>query len=133
MPASSPPALIGFDHFHVHVRDRAAAESWYARVLGLHRVEALAHWSEGGGPLTLVDAKDTVHLALFERSPTGPHHATLALRVDATAFRAWRVHLAAELPQPPSHEDHGESVSIYFRDPDGNPYEITCWDVEGTR
>lgn len=127
------PTLLAIDHIHLHCRDRAAAEAWYARVLGLRRVEALSHWAQGGGPLTLADAGGSVHLALFERAPSGPQHATLALRVDADAFRAWRAHLAAELPQPPHFEDHGQSVSVYFRDPDGNPYEITCWDGEALR
>lgn len=129
----SAPSLAGFDHLHVHVRDRAAAEAWYAHVLGLHRVAALAHWAQGGGPLTLADAGETVHLALFERPPAPTLHSTLALRAEADAFRAWHAHLAATLPAPPSFEDHGLSVSIYFRDPDGNPFEITCWDVEGAR
>lgn len=127
------PPIAGFDHFHVHVRDRAAAVAWYARVFGLRPVAALSHWALDGGPLTLADDDATVHLALFERGPVGPHHATLALRTDAPSFKAWRTHLAAELPQAPSYEDHGQSVSVYFRDPDGNPYEITSWDVEALR
>ncbi len=129
----SAPSFTGVDHFHLHVRDRAAAETWYAQVLGLHRVEALAHWAQDGGPLTLADAGGTVHLALFERSLASALHSTLALRADAPAFKAWRSHLAALLPEPPAFEDHGQSVSIYFRDPDGNPFEITCWDVEALR
>jgi catechol-2,3-dioxygenase len=122
------PTLAGFDHFHVHVRDRAAAERWYARVLGLQRVEALAHWAQGGGPLTLTNANGSVHLALFQRPPAPVNHSTLALRVTSEAFETWRAHLAAELPEPPTVEDHGLSRSIYFSDPDGNPYELSCWE-----
>lgn len=123
------PPLLGVDHLHVHVRDRAAAEAWYARVLGLHRVPEWAHWARDGGPLTIADPGGRVHLALFERPPNPPNPATLALRVDAAAFQAWDRHLRACLAQPPVHEDHGESVSMYFADPDGNPYEITCYEV----
>ncbi len=28
-----------------------------------------------------------------------------------------------------SFEDHGMSLSMYFRDPGGNPFEITCYEV----
>jgi hypothetical protein len=35
--------------------------------------------------------------------------------------------------QPPSCVDHAPSLSRYFRDPDGNPYEITTWDVSAAR
>jgi catechol 2,3-dioxygenase-like lactoylglutathione lyase family enzyme len=121
------PALQGVDHVHVFVADRAAAERWYARVLGLARVPALAFWADDGGPLTLADAAESLHLALFER-PRQPCRSTIALRVDAAAFLAWRSHLAAMLDRPPSLEDHALSWSIYFADPDGNPYEITCYD-----
>lgn len=124
-PELAPP-LRGFDHVHVHVADRAAAERWYARVLGLVRVPELEGWAVDGGPLTLGDRSGSVHLALFER-PASARHATLALAVDAPGFRAWRAHLARELPAPPALEDHGLSWSLYFSDPDGNPFELTSY------
>jgi catechol-2,3-dioxygenase len=127
MGSEGVPRLRGIDHLHVHVSARAAAERWYARVLGLARVPELAHWAEDGGPLTLADRSGSVHLALFERPAQG-RHATLALTVDAAAFLAWRAHLARELPAPPTLEDHGLSWSLYFDDPDGNPYEITSYE-----
>lgn len=123
--AGAPP-FEGVDHLHVYVQDRAAAERWYADALGLRRVEALAHWSADGGPLTLADAGDRVHLALFERAPQ-PNRATIALGTDATGFIAWRQHLARWLGETPRAVDHDLSWSIYFSDPDGNPYEITSY------
>jgi catechol-2,3-dioxygenase len=124
MSSGSAPPLRGVDHLHVHVSDRAAAERWYARVLGLTRVQELEVWAVEGGPLTLADRSGTVHLALFERAASA-RHATLALAVDGPAFLAWRTHLARELPAPPELEDHGLSWSLYFADPDGNPFELT--------
>lgn len=118
------PPLRGFDHLHVHVSDRSASERWYARVLGLERVPEFAGWASDGGPLTLADRSGSVHVALFER-PASSRHATLALAVDAAGFRAWRAHLGRELSAPPELEDHGLSWSLYFSDPDGNPFEIT--------
>jgi NAD(P)-dependent dehydrogenase (short-subunit alcohol dehydrogenase family)/catechol 2,3-dioxygenase-like lactoylglutathione lyase family enzyme len=124
--ADAAPPLVGVDHLHVYVQDRAAAERWYADVLGLHRVESLAGWAADGGPLTLADAAARVHLALFERPPQ-PNRATIALGADADAFIAWRARLARRLGAAPEAVDHELSWSIYFSDPDGNPYEITCY------
>ena len=65
--------------------------------------------------------------ALFER-PRQACRSTIALRVDAAAFLAWRSHLAAALLRGAEPQDHALSWSMYFADPDGNPYEITCYD-----
>jgi catechol 2,3-dioxygenase-like lactoylglutathione lyase family enzyme len=127
------PAIARVDHVHVFVRDRAAATAWYARVLGMQPVGAFAHWAADGGPLTVADASGAVHLALFERPPQ-PNRATVALAVDAAGFAAWQAHLRATLGAGSVRlEDHGLSLSIYFSDPDGNPYEITTYEVEGKR
>lgn len=129
---STPPALQGVDHIHVFVADRAAAERWYRDVMGLTRVPSLASWAADGGPLTLRDAADTVHLALFERPPQR-NRATVALRVDAAGFLAWRAHLEQPLGRLLKPEDHEVAWSIYFEDPDGNPYEITTYEYAEVR
>lgn len=126
------PPLDRIDHLHVYVADRPAAVAWYHRVLGLAPVPALAHWAADGGPLTVANAAGTVNLALFER-PRQACRSTIAFGVGAAAFNAWRRHLAAELGQPPTFEDHGQTWSVYFHDPDGNPYEVTCDDVAALR
>lgn len=121
------PSLGRVDHFHVHVSDRAAAERWYAEVLNLRRVPELVFWASGRGPLTLGNAEDTVHLALFEgESVKGD--ATIAFAVSAPAFIEWQNHLAKRLGRVPTPVDHDVSWSIYFADPDGNGYEITSYD-----
>jgi len=126
------PPLLGFDHIHVFVRDRAAAEAWYARVMGLSRTAELEFWAEGGGPLTLQDADGTVHLALFER-PHQENRATVALRVSAEAFARWRSHFASLPDVSATIEDHAVSLSLYFSDPDGNPYEITTYEYAAAK
>lgn len=123
------PPLDAIDHLHLHVSHRDAAEAWYARVLGLRRVPELAHWAQDGGPLTLADRGHTLHLALFERPGRTTGQGSVALRVSAEGFAAWQAHLARELGDAPAPVDHGESVSIYFHDPDGNPFEITHYEV----
>lgn len=126
------PALINIDHVHIFVADRAAAEAWYARTLGFQRVEALEGWAADGGPLTLADAGGTIHLALFERSPQ-KNRATVAFGASAAQFSAWREHLLVALGGAVSFEDHGLSLSMYFSDSDGNPFEITTYDTATIR
>jgi catechol-2,3-dioxygenase len=123
------PILLGVDHIHVFVQDRKAAEGWYSRVMGLSRSPGLEFWAEGGGPLTLQDSADTVHIALFERMPQA-NRATVALRTSAQGLHAWQVHLSSFPEIKVNFEDHQVAVSIYFTDPDGNPYEITTYEYE---
>ena len=126
------PSLQGVDHIHVFVQDRAAAEQWYAKVMGLSRSPGLAFWARDGGPLTLQDAADTVHIALFER-PRQANRATVALRTTAEGLRAWQAHLAGFPELKVNFEDHEVALSIYFADPDGNPYEITTYEHQAWR
>ena len=123
-----PPELERIDHIHVFVADRAAAEQWYGRVLGLKRLESLAFWAPDGGPLTLGNAAGSIHLALFERPPAAKSRTTIALATSAEGLLAWQRHLAAELGKAPARVDHQVAWSIYFDDPDGNPFEITTYE-----
>jgi catechol 2,3-dioxygenase-like lactoylglutathione lyase family enzyme len=113
----------------VFVQDRKAAEAWYARVMGFSRSPGLEFWASDGGPLTLRDSADTVHIALFERARQ-PNRATVALRTSADGLRAWQSHLSAFPELEVTFQDHQVAVSIYFSDPDGNPYEITTYEYE---
>lgn len=122
-----PPSLDRIDHIHVQVADRARAERWYAEVLALSRMAQLESWATGGGPLTLANASGTIHLALFERAPE-PSRSTVAFGVAAADFVAWRRHLESQLGRPIEPVDHQLAWSIYFADPDGNPYEITTYE-----
>ena len=121
--------FLGIDHVHVYVRDRLTAQQWYQRVLGLQTVAELAVWADDGGPLTLANAEGSVHLALFQR----PHQAcrsTIALRVTATDLLVWQKHLTQVLQQEIQLVDHALSWSLYFADPDGNPYEVTSYEYQ---
>jgi catechol 2,3-dioxygenase-like lactoylglutathione lyase family enzyme len=129
---ATPPPIAGVDHLHVYVADRPAATRWYARVLGLKPVPDLSGWAAGGGPLVVASQDRSLQIALFER-PRQPCRSTIALGVAAPDFEPWRAHLLACLGKAPHFEDHGQAWSLYFDDPDGNPYEITCGDVPGLR
>jgi catechol-2,3-dioxygenase len=123
------PRFKQIDHTHIHVLDRTAAEKWYAEKLGLKRVPELEQWATEDGPLMVSDEDRAVYLSLFER-PADARHATVAFGVDASEFMAWKEHLEKYLERPPKLEDHELSWSLYFKDPDGNPFEITSYDYE---
>ncbi|MEO8060633.1 MAG: hypothetical protein ABI671_20150 [Burkholderiales bacterium] len=121
------PSLDRVDHIHVYVTDREISELWYREVLGLSPMPSLESWAADGGPLTIANKAGTVHLALFERKAQ-PCRSTIAFGVTAREFIAWREHLCAALEAPPTSEDLQLSWSLYFNDPDGNPYEITTYE-----
>ena len=123
------PPLTTIDHIHVFVADRHAAEKWYTRVLGLKPITYLSAWAVDGGPLTLGNAEGTVHLALFER-PVETCRSTIAFSVPASHFAEWQAHLSKVLESDLTPVDHSVSWSLYFTDPDGNPYEITTYDYQ---
>jgi len=132
MNATAAPSVLSVDHIHVFVADRAAAEAWYERVLGFTRIKKFEFWAADGGPLTIQNHEGTVHIALFE-APAEKCRSTIALGVGAGEFLAWKAHLTRALGKAPTLEDHGLSVSLYFRDPDGNPYEITTYEYESAK
>jgi catechol 2,3-dioxygenase-like lactoylglutathione lyase family enzyme len=132
MNAAAAPGVRSIDHVHVFVADRAAAERWYARVLGFRRLREYEFWAADGGPLTVSNGDGSVHIALFER-PAQKCRSTIALGVGAAEFLAWQAHLERELRAPPTIEDHELSLSLYFSDPDGNPYEITTYEYAAAK
>lgn len=121
------PTVERIDHIHVFVADRSASETWYANVMGFTRIAELEFWSPNGGPLTIGNPAGTIHLALFE-VPVEKCRSTIALSATANDFLAWRTHLAEALRRPMEEVDHKVCWSLYFADPDGNPFEITSYE-----
>jgi catechol 2,3-dioxygenase-like lactoylglutathione lyase family enzyme len=129
----------GLDHVHVYVRDRAEAAKWYGSVLGFRRDARFGSWArELGGPLTLTAGDGVTHLALFEDAKRAGKATTL--RVDGAGFVSFH-RRAAQLPlfdkrrrpSPPHLQDHALSLSLYFNDRDGNPIELTTYEVDLVR
>ena len=116
------------DHIHVYTPNRAHAEEWYSRVLGLSRVKEFEHWATKNGPLFVSNTERTISLALFER-PAEINRATIAFRVSGEQFLRWREHLGKLIGEI-GDVDHQGSWSLYFSDPDGNPFEITSYDYQ---
>ena len=73
-------------------------------------------------------------LAVFKASPEAPPPhpqavglAHIALLVDSLdGVKEWYAHLKAHGVNITGASDHGVTRSIYFTDPDGNPFEIYC-------
>ncbi|MBK7972962.1 MAG: VOC family protein [Deltaproteobacteria bacterium] len=145
MSETSEGALRGaeLDHVHVFVPERDRAAAWYRDVLGLAVVLEHAHWAADGGPLTVSGDGGTSGVALFEgEAPSGgERRRVVALRVageDLLDFlagleRHGLVDRHGAAVRASDVVDHGESFSIYFVDPWGNPFEVTSYDAELVR
>jgi catechol-2,3-dioxygenase len=117
----------GIDHIHINVNNRIKAEKWYQTVLGFSRVKKLEFWAEGGGPLTLKNEADSIHLALFENCEI--QNTTVAFKISASALARCIKHLQTKnIHVTPLNNQ--VSWCIYFKDLDGNLYEITTNEYE---
>lgn len=121
------PKLQSIDHVHIHVSNRELSEQWYKQVLGLYREKNLEFWAKGGGPLTITNSEGSIHLALFESESN--QRTVVAFSVSGQEYLAWYTHLRKE-GLLVNHNNHEVSWSVYFKDPDSNPYEITTYDYE---
>ncbi|MEM8592529.1 MAG: hypothetical protein AAGF13_08380 [Pseudomonadota bacterium] len=130
--------VLGLDHVHLEVRDRAQAAEWFGRVLGLVPHAPFALWAKDPlGPLILATPAGAPTLSLFEREALPPtRDATVALRVNGKGFLTFLERLK-ELDLKHSDGDrltrqhvidHEFSWSIYFVDPWDNRLEITTYD-----
>ena len=128
------------DHIHVFVTDQREAARWYRENLGLEILTDYEHWAEDDGPLTISSDGGNTSLALFRKEgrAIGEVKNTIAFRVDADDFLLFLARLETfEMRDKNGNrvnasdvEDHGKSYSIYFCDPDGNPYELTTYDYQ---
>lgn len=121
------PLFDSVDHIHINVANRQDAEKWYAECLGFTRDAHFEEWVTAKGPLTLRNHDGSIHLALFERVEI--QNTVIAFRVSATGLHQWVEHLLSKgIDVAPI--DHDLSWSVYFRDPDGNPFEITTYEYD---
>jgi len=123
-----PPTLLRVDHIHVYVTNRPAALQWYKDVLNFTPIKELEFWATNAQePLTIGCPDGVIRLALFEQAAT-PCHSTIALGATGADFLAWHAHLQKMLATQIDIFDHDVTWSLYFTDPDGNPFEITTHD-----
>ena len=116
-------------HINLYVRDAAASRDWYTKVLGLHTY----HFAEGRAAFLSADLNMSHEVALMQVGADAPlqapgqvglnHMAWMVEDLDQlkTAYQRLKdnnVKLAAIV-------DHGLSLGIYFKDPDGNGLEVS--------
>ena len=134
------------DHVELFVPDRYQAAEWYKEVFGLQIVSDYEHWAAAsGGPLMVANADGMGMLALFEGE--APRRGDLAgfrrvaFRVDGARFLTFLERLPIlQLSDQRGRTvaatdivDHGQAFSIYFDDPYGHHFEITCYEHEQIR
>ncbi len=121
--------IWGVRHVAIRVKDIEAARTWYEGVLGMTvedefpgRALFVRFGPHYHHDLAIFLADDTA--AAPEQNSVGLAH--IALLVDTLAgVRQWYKYLKAKGIDVRS-SDHGVTRSIYFDDPDGNPFEIYC-------
>jgi catechol 2,3-dioxygenase-like lactoylglutathione lyase family enzyme len=122
----------GVSELVLEVLDLAAAEAFYAGVLGLPVVERWPHrdaiWVMAGRQTRIGLWRPQVGIA----GGRGGVHVHYALGIAETAFDAAVARLRAAGYEPEVvvfEDDRGRAV--YVTDPDGNVVELWTWDVSG--
>jgi catechol 2,3-dioxygenase-like lactoylglutathione lyase family enzyme len=123
--------LEGIDHVAMSVLDVERSAQWYIDVLGFKRLHQ-GMWD--GVPVFI--GKGTTALALFPMRERAGSSIPADIRILHLAMRASRKNFLAaqeELKQRDirfEFQDHEIAHSIYFRDPDGHPLEITTYEID---
>jgi len=121
--------LEGIDHVALAVPDLAKTIDWYREVLGFQRL----HAEEWGGVPAFIGLGSTA-LALFPRKgrpgagSSGGAMLHLAFRASRGEYEKAKEELNAR-GIAFHFEDHGIAHSIYFRDLNNLPLEITTYEV----
>jgi catechol-2,3-dioxygenase len=116
-------------HVNILVRDAAAARDWYTDLLAMHTY----HFVPGRAAFLSANIESSHELALMEvgadaplqqRKQVGLHH--FAFMVDTLdELKALYHRIKAKNVKIEHISDHGLSLGIYFRDPDGNGVEVS--------
>lgn len=134
MPAA--PALAGYHHVGLTVRDVGVSEEWYAQTLGLVRAFVEKHDNDTGYAVVMTRPGTSFFLGLdhhqeadrqqFDPRRTGLDHLALAVS-SADEVSAWAQHLDAlgieHNPVLEASEPMPLSM-LLFRDPDGIAVEL---------
>ena len=120
------PKYLG--HVNVFVRDADRSKKWYEDVLGLHTYEYRPGWAA----FMSADREQSHEVALMQLGPDAPLQekgqvglSHMAWRLDSLDDLKEFYHHIKEINVPISRvADHGISLGIYLRDPDGNGVEV---------
>jgi catechol 2,3-dioxygenase len=115
-------------HVNIYVRDVERSKEWYTDLLGLHEYEYRPGWAA----FLSADEEQSHEVALMQLGADAPLQAKGQVGLN---HMAWRLESLDDLKefyqrikakgQPIEHiSDHGISLGIYMRDPDGNGVEV---------
>ena len=115
-------------HVNVYVRDVERSKQWYEDLLGLHVYEYRPGWAA----FLSADEEQSHEVALMQVGEDAPPQQKGQVGLN---HMAWRLESLDDLKEfyhrikaqgvKPDHiADHGISLGIYLRDPDGNGVEV---------
>lgn len=121
------PKYLG--HVNIYVRNVERSHKWYEDVLGLHTYD----YMPGRAAFLSADQEQSHEVALMQVGEEAPLQQKRQVGLN---HMAWMMHSLEDLQEmylrlkekniPIDHvSDHGISVGIYFRDPDGNGIEVS--------
>ena len=116
-------------HVNLYVRDSDVSREWYERVLGLH----CYHHRPGVASFMSADLDQSHEVALMTLGKDAPLQAKGQVGLNHLAFmvesldllKDYYRRLQANNVKVEHISDHGISLGIYFRDPDGNGVEVS--------
>ncbi len=123
---SCRPMYLG--HVNIYVRDVERAKAWYEDLLSLHTYE----YRPGRAAFLSADPEQSHEVALMALGPEAPLQKRGQVGLNHMAWRLESLddlkkfyHRLKESSVPiEAINDHGISLGIYLRDPDGNGVEV---------
>ena len=115
-------------HVNIYVRNAERSKQWYEDLLGLHTYEYRPGWAA----FMSADEEQSHEVALMQVGEDAPLQQKGQVGLN---HMAWRLESLDDLKEfyqriktkgiKPEHiSDHGISLGIYLRDPDGNGVEV---------
>src|SRR5262245_60024690 len=122
-------SVMRIDHVEVFVADIAKSVEWYRRAPGLEEVyrwnpEPVTSGAADPQP-ALFRSKHPMSDASNKDDAPRIRWRRVAWLTDSNGFSAAQSHLNSLGIHIDGPYNHGRTQSIYFKDPDGNPLEIT--------
>ncbi len=116
-------------HVNIFVRNVEQSQKWYTDLLGLHTYDLMP----GRAAFLSADLNQSHEVALIQVGDDAPGQAKGQVGLN---HMAWMMHSLDDLKEVYQRlkdkqvaidhvSDHGISVGIYFRDPDGNGVEVS--------
>jgi catechol 2,3-dioxygenase len=115
-------------HVNIYVRNAERSKQWYEDLLGLHTYEYRPGWAA----FMSADEEQSHEVALMQLGDDAPLQQKGQVGLNHMAWRLESLddlkefyhHIKTKGIKPEHISDHGISLGIYLRDPDGNGVEV---------